>query len=297
MSQLTKIKTKLSIHTQKRSMLMLEGEYASQLKGKSLDFDDLREYAYGDDVRDIDWRASAKQQNPLVKRYIAHRRHNVLFVMDSSVTMQAAAPDYHPKYELAATVMGLLGYIASKNNDNLSLLLQTTKKIEQLPYLSGEKHLNRMLETYEKTVQATVEASGIENLLQHAHSSLRVRTIMIVVADELTPSDSLKTLLNKLQHRHDLIWVSVADINPVSVPPHLKVLDVIDSINIPEGLRADKNLISQMFADEQARKTQFHDFLKSLRVSNTVITDLKDIIPGMLALLKRREHEQRSRRF
>lgn len=295
MAKLQKIKTKLSIHSKKRSVLMLEGEYVSALKGKSLDFDDLREYTYGDDVRDIDWRASAKQQNPLVKRYVANRRHNVLFVIDSSITMQGAAPDYQAKYELASEVVGVLGYIAVKHNDSVGMMTVTDSVVESLPYMGGEKHLNRILDTIDTVIRNSLTTINVEELLKKAYLSSRNRTIMVIIADEVTPSAELEDLIKKMQHRHDVLWVSIADINPVTIPKNLDVFDVADIITIPEGLRADSYLTQQMSVDEQIRKAHLQDFLKRLNVSNSLISNSEEVIPSLLTLLKRREREQRNR--
>ena len=76
-----KVKGKLSIHVRRRSVALLDGGYASVHKGRSMDFDDLREYAVGDDIRDIDWRASARHGSMLIKRYVAERHFSLVVIM------------------------------------------------------------------------------------------------------------------------------------------------------------------------------------------------------------------------
>lgn len=272
-------------------MLLLEGEYTSALKGKSLDFDDLREYAYGDDVRDIDWRASAKQQNPLVKRYVANRRHNVLFVVDTSITMLASAPDYQAKYELASELVGLLGYIAVKHNDNIGLVT-LNERFSKIKFMGGETHLNRLLDVIETKTQNSTTVVDTQELLSKASNSSPSETIMVVIANEAYPSEELKTLIRKIKYRHDLLWVSVADINPASIPTKFKVMDVASYIDIPDGLRSDESLAQKMFEEDQNRKTQLSEFLSALGVSNAIISSSEEIIPTVLSMLKRREHER-----
>jgi uncharacterized protein (DUF58 family) len=290
-SKINRIKTKLNIHSTRRSLLMLEGEYTSALKGKSLDFDDLREYSYGDDVRDIDWRASAKHQNPLVKRYVANRRHNVLFVVDTSITMLAAAPDYQAKYELASEVIGLLGYIAVKHNDSVGLAT-LNGRFEQVKFMGGEMHLNRILDIVEKKTLSSDKLVDVTELLSQANSATNSRTIMIVIANEATPSPELKTLLSKIKHRHDLMWVSIADINPASVPANFNVIDVAEFLDIPEGLRADEALIQAIYDEDLQRKTELSGFLTGMHVTSGIISSSSEILPNMLSMLKRREHER-----
>ena len=290
MSKINRIKTKLNIHSTRRSLLMLEGEYTSALKGKSLDFDDLREYSYGDDVRDIDWRASAKHQNPLVKRYVANRRHNVLFVVDTSITMRAAAPDYQAKYQLASEVIGLLGYIAVKHNDNVGLATMNGK-FEQVKFMGGEMHLNRILDIVETKTLQNESLVNVNELLTRTNTAINSRTIMVVIANEATPSPELKTILRKIKHRHDIMWISIADINPASVPTKYNVMDIAEYLDIPEGLRADEALIQSIYEEDLQRKTELSDFLTGMHVTSGMISSSSEIIPNMLAMLKRRERE------
>jgi uncharacterized protein (DUF58 family) len=292
-SKINRIKTKLNIHSTRRSLLMLEGEYTSALKGKSLDFDDLREYTYGDDVRDIDWRASAKNQIPLVKRYVANRRHNVLFVVDTSITMRAAAPDYQPKYELAEEVIGLLGYIAVKHNDNVGLaVINGSGKFERMKFMGGEMHLNRILDTVENVTNGNESLVDINNLLSKANNTVNSRTIMVVIANEAVPSPELKTILRKIKHRHDLLWVSIADINPASVPVNYSVMDIAEYFEIPEGLRADDELIKNIYEEDMKRKTDLNDFLTGMHVTSGMISTSSEVLPNLLSMLKRRERER-----
>ena len=78
-----------TIHAHRKVRSVLDGEYGSVHKGRSMDFDDLREYVPGDDIKDLDWKASARHGRPLVKRYIATRQHAVLLVVDTGWTMAA----------------------------------------------------------------------------------------------------------------------------------------------------------------------------------------------------------------
>ena len=291
MSKINRIKTKLNIHSNRRSLLLLEGEYVSALKGKSLDFDDLREYAYGDDVRDIDWRASARQQTPLVKRYVANRRHNVLFVVDTSVTMLGAAPDYQPKYQLASDVMGTLGYIAVKHNDNVSLAT-LNGSYEQMKFMGSEKHLNRLLDVVEMKSQNSESLTDITELLTKANATTNTGTIMVVIANEANPSTELKNILRKIKYRHDLLWVSISDINPTTIPNKFNVMDVVEYIDIPQVLRGDETLAQSMYEEELKRKAELNNFLTAMRVTNEIISSSEEILPTLLAMLKRRTHER-----
>ena len=83
MKYITKIKANLEIYTKKKTSNILEGTYNSIYKGKSMNFEDLREYVIGDNVKDIDWKASARSNKILIKQYIAEKKHNILFILDT----------------------------------------------------------------------------------------------------------------------------------------------------------------------------------------------------------------------
>ena len=85
---ITKIKANIAIHTNIKATSILDGSYKSVFMGKSLNFEDLREYIPGDNIRDIDWKASSRSRMLLVKRYIAEKKHNILLVFDSGIKIR-----------------------------------------------------------------------------------------------------------------------------------------------------------------------------------------------------------------
>ena len=100
MKYITKVKANLSIYTKKKTSNILEGSYNSIYKGKSMNFEDLREYIIGDNVKDIDWKASARSNKILIKQFIAEKKHNVLFILDSGKKMLADTKDLDSKKKL-----------------------------------------------------------------------------------------------------------------------------------------------------------------------------------------------------
>ena len=98
---ITKVKANLSIYTRKKSSNILEGSYNSIYKGKSMNFEDLREYVIGDNVKDIDWKASARSNKILIKQFVAEKKHNVLFVLDTGKKMLADTKQLESKKENA----------------------------------------------------------------------------------------------------------------------------------------------------------------------------------------------------
>ena len=119
---LPRVKSRLFIHANRRSTNLLEGEYAAITAGRSLDFDDLREYVPGDEVDDIDWKATARTGSPLVKRYKQTRRQDVILAVDTGRGMAAASQGGSPKRDVAILIAGALGYLSLRHGDAVGLI-------------------------------------------------------------------------------------------------------------------------------------------------------------------------------
>ena len=118
---LTRIRARLTLHTHRRVAGLLDGGWASVFHGQSLDFDDLREYVDGDEIRDIDWKASARHSVPLVKRYTDHRRLRLALVVATGRSMDAAATGGESKRDLAILLAGMAGWFAVRGGDEVCL--------------------------------------------------------------------------------------------------------------------------------------------------------------------------------
>jgi uncharacterized protein (DUF58 family) len=121
-SYLVKVRKKMDIYAQRRVRNVLSGNYGSVFKGRSMDFDDLREYNYGDDVKDIDWKATARSRTIMIRRYIAIRKHNIMIVADNGNSMAALAPSGESKAEVAAFCAGVIAYVAQKHGDLVGMV-------------------------------------------------------------------------------------------------------------------------------------------------------------------------------
>ena len=134
MNHINRIKGNVSIYASQKTRNILDGSYKSIFKGKSLNFDDLREYVIGDNVKDIDWKATARSDNILVKQYVAERKHNILFIVDSSVNMQALTEAKELKSEVALYTAGTIATLANSSGDFFAFLYGNGDHIKYFPY-------------------------------------------------------------------------------------------------------------------------------------------------------------------
>lgn len=210
-SLLQRVKSNMAIFAHRKARGMLDGEYGSVFRGRSLDFDDLRAYVPGDEVRDIDWKASARHGSPLIKRYVAVRRQSVILVTDSGRNMAAAAYSGETKKDIAVMALGVMGYLAHRHGDVVGLVCGDSGGTTSLPAKGGEAHLERLLRQVHSAATLDAAPSRIEDQLHHVARKVKGRNLLFVVTDELAASPALGQLLRRLRAQHEVLWLTVRD--------------------------------------------------------------------------------------
>ncbi len=218
-SLLTRVKSKMSIFAHRKARGMLDGEYGSVFKGRSLDFDDLRAYIPGDEVRDIDWKASARHGSPLIKRYVAVRRQTLLLITDTGRNMAASALDGEEKKDIAVMALGVVGYLAQRHGDVVGLVCGDAEGSRSLPAKAGEAHLERLLRAVDGETGLTSPRSSIGEQLSYVARNYGQRMLLFVVADEMVPDAAMERLLRRLRAQHEVLWLTVRDAQLAAASP------------------------------------------------------------------------------
>lgn len=292
--RLRKVKTTMSIHAHRRTLELLDGEYASIHHGRSHDFDDLREYQPGDDVKDIDWKATARSHVPLVKRYIASRQHNVLLVVDSGRNMAATAESGETKREIAILVAGVLGYLATRHGDRVGLLMGDADRLESMPEGGSESHLERMLRRMDEAIGLDGPHSDLEGVLGQAVRRMRRRSLIVVIADDLAYTHDLDVHLGRLHTRHEVLWVSIGDADLMSRQrDHRELVGVDSGVGLPPFLRRDRGLRKAFDEATAERRARLETGLRTLGIASVRISDSTAAISGLFRLLERHRRARR----
>jgi uncharacterized protein (DUF58 family) len=292
--RLRKVKSTMSIHAHRRTLELLEGEYQSIHHGRSHDFDDLREYQPGDEVKDIDWKATARSHVPLIKRYIASRQHNVLLVVDSGRNMAAIAESGESKREIAILVAGALGYLATRHGDRVALLMGDAERTEGMPEGGSEAHLERMLRRIDEAVSIEGPLSRLEGVLEHAVRRTRRRSLIVVIADDLAYTHDLDVHLGRLHTRHEVLWVSVGDADLMArAGDHRELVGVDSGLGLPSFLRRDRGLRRAFDEQSSLRRERLEAGLRSLGIASVRIGSSATAIGGLFRLLERHRRARR----
>lgn len=268
---------------------MLDGEYGSVFKGRSLDFDELRTYVPGDEVRDIDWKATARHGSPLVKRYVAVRRHSVLLLVDTGRTMAAQTLSGESKKDIAVHAAGVLGYLACRHGDDVGLLQGNTAGSTYIPHRSGEEHLERLLREMDSGISVDGPASAVAEQLEYALRYLKGRLLMVVVADEFLPGPRTEDLMRRLRARHEVLWLTIrdAELAPEPGSPTQDSTDVGTGQGIPGALAMDATVRAAYAAAMLDRGQQREALFRRLGIAQEQTTGSEDVLTAVFSLLEK----------
>jgi uncharacterized protein (DUF58 family) len=257
--------------------LLVGGRYAL-LHTRTLEFDELRPYVPGDDVRDIDWKASARSGSVLIKRFVSEMHHKVLLVADAGRHMSALAPSGEVKRDIALGVMGAIGLITQGRSDELGMVYGDSGGSGSIGNRRGENHIESMLDRYYRHTSSHGGASDIVAQLTYAASGHRRRMLIVVVSDEPNVDRRLEGVLAQLSGRHDVMWAMVSDMPAVgSADDGPDGYDVGTGGFVLGGAHVGERVIAAYRRAEQARAQRLDALLTSYRIAYTKIRGSDEI--------------------
>lgn len=255
---------------------LLDGGRYALLHTRSMEFDDLRPYVPGDDVRDIDWRASARSGSVLIKRFVSERHHKILLVADGGSTMSALAPSEEYKRDVAAHVMGAVGLIGVRRSDQIGMVYGDARGCVNIPQRRGETHVEELLHRWYQHTLARNGASDISAQLDYVATHYRHSMLIVVVSDEPDVDDRLDGVLTRLRGRHDILWACVSDM-PAVGPDNTDGFDVATGRFVLNGADLGPRVVRAYRLAEQARRERLDAFLTAHAIPHALIAGSDDI--------------------
>ncbi|MCH7526394.1 MAG: DUF58 domain-containing protein [Planctomycetes bacterium] len=203
---------------------VLAGQYHSAFKGRGMEFEEVRLYQIGDDVRTIDWNVSARYGQPYVKVYREERELTVMLLVDLSRSHQFGTAS-QLKRELAAEIGATLAFSAIRNNDNIGMITFTDRVEQFIPPKKGSRHVLRLIREllyYEPVGRGTDLAVAFE----HLNRVIRRRCVVFLVSDFL--ADGYDQPMRVAKRRHDLIPITITDRREVELPD-VGLIELLDA--------------------------------------------------------------------
>lgn len=273
---------------------VLTGNYGSVFKGRSMDFDDLREYSYGDDVKDIDWKATARSRNVMIRRYIAIRKHNILLVADNGNSMAALAPSGETKGEVATFCAGVIAYISQHHSDVTGMVYGNQAGNTRFAMKEDTAYLENFLSHYEHSISLDNPESNINGLLTYVAKGYRERLFIIVITDPDNAETIDSEIIRKLNARHEQMYIMIED-SPITNPlfRHKEMRDIGGQVRLPQFYRSDKKLIKAEKDYRAAQKVKIQKALRHFRIASTFVDGTNHAIPAIVKLLEEQKHARR----
>lgn len=281
---------RLQLRARRAVQTLLGGEYHSVFKGTGLSFEEVREYAPGDDVRAIDWNVTARMGAPFIKRFVEERELTVMLVVDVSAS-QRFGTQVHEKRAVAAEVAALLAFSAVANNDRVGLMAVTDEVERFVPPAKGARHALRVLRDilyYDPKRKRT----GLKATFDFLNKALPRRAIVFVVSDWL--DTDYESSFRLAARKHDLIAVRIVDPREKDLPSvgliELRDAETGERAVVDSGRVAVRDAVAQL---SQRRLQDFHSLARSGRVDTIEISTDGTHFDALVKFFRLREARRR----
>ena len=292
---------KIRILTNKLIDDQLSGDYHSTFKGQGVEFDEVRPYIAGDDVRTIDWNVTARTGIPYIKRFSEERELTILFMVDVSGS-QSYGSVRRSKAELAAEVTALLALTAIRNQDKIGLILFSDRIVKYIPPRKGRDSVMRLVREVLAAEDAAEGGTDIGAALKFLNGVQKRRAVVFLVSDFLLANQAPSTkrqapdyerLLRATAHHHDMVCVPVTDPAESELPNvglvELEDPETGDLVLVDTASAAVRRSFAAKAAEEREELRRF--FLKTGIDTLPIATD-RPYIDEVRALFKRRARKR-----
>jgi uncharacterized protein (DUF58 family) len=277
---------KIRIFTSRLVDEHLSGDYHSVFKGQGIEFDQVREYVPGDDIRSIDWNVTARMGHPFIKRYSEERELTIFFVVDISGSHSFGSQD-RSKAELAAELTCLLALSAVKNQDKVGLILFSDKVDTVIPPRKGRKTVMRLVREV-LAAGETRRGTSIANALRFLNQIQKRKAIVFLISDFL--DQGFEQELRITNRKHDVVCCAIGDPREATLPD-VGLIDVLD----PETgelvlLDTSSRTLRDAFTTEAAAREQKRlENFRRAKIDSLDISTARPFVDEVRHLFKKRQ--------
>ena len=283
--ELLKKVRRIEIKTRGLSQNIFAGEYHSAFKGRGMMFSEVREYQYGDDIRDIDWNVTARHNKPYVKVFEEERELTVMLLVDVSGSRLFGAVG-EEKREMIAEIAATLAFSAIQNNDKIGVIFFSDKIEKFIPPKKGRKHI---LFIIRELLDFTPESRGtdIGMVLRYFSDALKKRCTTFLISDFIDEKDYYKAL-SIASNKHDVYGVQVYDKRDAQLPDVglMRVADLETGTEqwVDASSKRVRNDYSRWWYERQQNMS---DTLKRCRVGSVSVATDEDFVSALKGLFQK----------
>ncbi|MBR4988822.1 MAG: DUF58 domain-containing protein [Bacteroidaceae bacterium] len=285
-SELIKKVRKIEIKTRGLSHNIFAGQYHSAFKGRGMSFSEVREYQYGDDVRDIDWNVTARFNKPYIKVFEEERELTVMLIVDMSNSLDFGTVNC-TKRDMVTEIAATLAFAAIQNNDKIGVIFFTDKVEKFIPPQKGRKHILyiiRELINFEPESRKT----DIKVPLEFLTNAIKKRCTAFMISDFIDNSDyrNAMTIANR---KHDLVAIQVYDRRIASMP-EIGLVRFMDAETGEEMYVDTSSPKVQAYQREwwKSQVARLNEIFNKSRVDSVSISTEQDYVKALLNLFAKR---------
>lgn len=286
-SELIKKVRRIEIKTRGLSRNIFAGEYHSAFKGRGMAFSEVREYQFGDDIRNIDWNVTARYNKPFVKIYEEERELTVMLLIDVSGSREFGSMDKLKK-NIVTEIAAVLAFSAIQNNDKIGVIFFSEKIEKFIPPKKGRSHILRIIS---ELIDFEPDARGtdISGAIRYLTNAIKKRCTAFVISDFIQKEGELENALSIANNRHDVVALRIYDERETELPNigMIKLKDAetgnytwVDSSDIKA-----RQIYRKWWNDLSA---QLDYSFKRSRVDYVSISTNHDYVRSLISLFKKR---------
>lgn len=284
-SEIIKKVRKIEIKTKELSKHLFSGEYSSTFKGKGMSFSEVRDYQYGDDVRNIDWNVTARTGTPHIKVFEEERELTVMFLVDMSRSSFFGTQNQF-KSEINTEICATLAFSALTNNDKVGAILFTDKVEKYLPPKKGRKHVLRIIREL-IYFEPENEGTNVAEAIIFLNNILKKRSIAFVMSD--FDDDGYDASMNVAARRHDMIGIKVFD----DLEKDLPNVGLMQTSDLETGKKliidTSSRKVREKYAEHfEGRYQYFYNTFKKSGSDIMIINTKDDYVKHLLKFFKSR---------
>ena len=285
-SEIIKKVRKIEIKTRGLSSNIFAGQYHSAFKGRGMAFSEVREYQFGDDVRDIDWNVTARFHRPYVKVFEEERELTVMLLIDVSGSLDFGTQK-QMKRDMVTEIAATIAFSAIQNNDKIGVVFFSDKIEKYIPPKKGRKHIlyiiREMLDYHPES-----KRTDVKQAVEFLSSVQKRRTTAFILSDFYVRNDFQQSL-QIANRKHDVVAIQVYDQRARELPD-VGLMKVVDA---ETGFEQYVDTSSKRLRDSyrkywQGRQSQLQETFNKRNVDNVSIATNEDFVKALLMLFKQR---------
>ncbi|MFZ2322777.1 MAG: DUF58 domain-containing protein [Ignavibacteriaceae bacterium] len=284
--ELLKQVRQIEIRTKGLVNQVFSGEYHSVFKGRGMEFSEVREYQFGDDIRNIDWNVTARFGHPFIKVFEEERELTVILMVDLSGSLMFGSVS-KTKQRIAAELSGILAFSALKNNDKVGLILFTDKIEKFVPPRKGRKHVLRIIREV-LSFEPEGKATNLRGALEYMNNTIKKRSISFLISDFM--DEGYEKILRVVGRKHDLIGIVLDDRREKEIP-NLGLVKLSDAETGEERWidTGNKRVQGQMLLYRKEKEKIRNTIFVTSRLDKIEVTTGSNYIQPLVQFFRRRE--------